>query len=69
LGDLIKDIVENALKESFLWDEVKDELKKPATRLSAGQQQTALHSQSGGAKARSDRRGVNSRFIQPSSQA
>ncbi len=35
----IKDIVENALKESFLWDEVKDELKKPATRLSGGQQQ------------------------------
>lgn len=35
----IKDIVEKALKESFLWDEVKDELKKPATRLSGGQQQ------------------------------
>lgn len=35
----IKDIVENTLKESFLWDEVKDELKKPATRLSGGQQQ------------------------------
>lgn len=32
-------IIENALKESFLWDEVKDELKKPATRLSGGQQQ------------------------------
>lgn len=35
----IKDIVEKALQESFLWDEVKDELKKPATRLSGGQQQ------------------------------
>lgn len=35
----IKDTVEKALKESFLWDEVKDELKKPATRLSGGQQQ------------------------------
>lgn len=35
----IKDIVEKALHESFLWDEVKDELKKPATRLSGGQQQ------------------------------
>ncbi len=33
------EIIENALKESFLWDEVKDELHKPATRLSGGQQQ------------------------------
>lgn len=32
-------IVEKALKESFLWDEVKDELHLPATRLSGGQQQ------------------------------
>jgi len=32
-------IVENALKESYIWDEVKDELQKPATRLSGGQQQ------------------------------
>ena len=32
-------IIENALKESFIWDEVKDELQKPATRLSGGQQQ------------------------------
>ncbi|ACU61853.1 phosphate ABC transporter ATP-binding protein PstB [Chitinophaga pinensis] len=32
-------IIESALKESFLWDEVKDDLKKPATRLSGGQQQ------------------------------
>ncbi len=32
-------IVENALKESYLWDEVKDELQNPATRLSGGQQQ------------------------------
>ena len=35
----IKAIVEQALKESYLWDEVKDELKKPATQLSGGQQQ------------------------------
>lgn len=35
----IKDLVEKSLRESFLWDEVKDELKKPATRLSGGQQQ------------------------------
>lgn len=34
-----KTIIESALKESFLWEEVKDELKKPATRLSGGQQQ------------------------------
>jgi phosphate transport system ATP-binding protein len=32
-------IVEKALKESFLWDEVKDDLKKPAVKLSGGQQQ------------------------------
>lgn len=38
-GSQINDIVEKALRESFLWDEVKDELKKPATRLSGGQQQ------------------------------
>src|SRR6478735_8020822 len=35
----INGIVEQALKESFLWEEVKDELKKPATQLSGGQQQ------------------------------
>ncbi len=34
-----KGIIESALKESYLWDEVKDELQKPATRLSGGQQQ------------------------------
>jgi len=35
----IPDLIEKALVESFLWDEVKDELKKPAVRLSGGQQQ------------------------------
>jgi len=35
----IPQLVENALKESFLWSEVKDELKKPAVKLSGGQQQ------------------------------
>ncbi len=35
----IPDLVEKALKESYLWDEVKDELKKPAVTLSGGQQQ------------------------------
>jgi phosphate transport system ATP-binding protein len=33
------EIIERALKESYLWEEVKDELKKPATRMSGGQQQ------------------------------
>jgi phosphate transport system ATP-binding protein len=32
-------MVEQALNESYLWEEVKDELKKPATQLSGGQQQ------------------------------
>lgn len=35
----IPDLIEKALKESFLWDEVKDELTKPAVKLSGGQQQ------------------------------
>ncbi len=35
----IPDLIEKALKESFLWEEVKDELKKPAVKLSGGQQQ------------------------------
>lgn len=33
------EIVERSLKESFIWDEVKDDLDKPAMRLSGGQQQ------------------------------
>lgn len=32
-------IIERSLKESYIWDEVKDDLKKPATRMSGGQQQ------------------------------
>jgi phosphate transport system ATP-binding protein len=35
----IPGLIEQALKESFLWEEVKDELKKPAVQLSGGQQQ------------------------------
>jgi phosphate transport system ATP-binding protein len=35
----IPSMIESALRESFLWEEVKDELKKPATKLSGGQQQ------------------------------
>lgn len=35
----IPDLIEKALKESYLWEEVKDELKQPAVKLSGGQQQ------------------------------
>jgi phosphate transport system ATP-binding protein len=35
----IRDIVVQSLNESYLWEEVKDELNKPATQLSGGQQQ------------------------------
>jgi phosphate transport system ATP-binding protein len=35
----IPQLIEKALKESYLWEEVKDELKKPAVQLSGGQQQ------------------------------
>lgn len=35
----LEDTVEFALKQSALWEEVKDDLKKPALALSGGQQQ------------------------------
>lgn len=35
----LDEIVEHYLKEASLWDEVKDRLKTPASRLSIGQQQ------------------------------
>ena len=35
----LDEIVENALRASFLWDEVRDQLHHPATSLSGGQQQ------------------------------
>lgn len=35
----IEGIVEQSLKDSFLWQEVRDDLKKPAQKLSGGQQQ------------------------------
>jgi phosphate transport system ATP-binding protein len=35
----IPGMIEEALRESYIWDEVKDELKKPAIKLSGGQQQ------------------------------
>jgi len=37
--DEIPKLIEEAIKESYLWEEVKDELKKPAVKLSGGQQQ------------------------------
>ena len=37
--DEIPKLIETALKESYLWEEVKNELKKPAVKLSGGQQQ------------------------------
>ena len=36
---LLNEIIEDSLKMSYLWDEVKDDLKKPAVTLSGGQQQ------------------------------
>ena len=36
---VLKDIVENSLKQAALWDEVKDRLKESALSLSGGQQQ------------------------------
>lgn len=35
----VADVVEYCLKQSALWDEVKDKLKEPGTSLSGGQQQ------------------------------
>ena len=35
----IPELIESALKESYIWEEVKDDLHKPAVRLSGGQQQ------------------------------
>tara|TARA_E500000081_G_C6063180_1_gene319324 strand:- start:189 stop:1055 length:867 start_codon:yes stop_codon:yes gene_type:complete len=37
--NVLNEIIEDSLKMAYLWDEVKDELKKPAVALSGGQQQ------------------------------
>ena len=37
--NVLGEIIEDSLKMAYLWDEVKDELKKPAVALSGGQQQ------------------------------
>ncbi|MBC8250625.1 MAG: phosphate ABC transporter ATP-binding protein [Candidatus Nitrosopelagicus sp.] len=36
---ILNEIIEDSLKMAYLWDEVEDELKKPAVALSGGQQQ------------------------------
>ncbi|HXG74222.1 MAG TPA: phosphate ABC transporter ATP-binding protein PstB [Candidatus Nitrosotenuis sp.] len=36
---ILDDIVEDSLRMAYIWDEVKDKLKKPAMELSGGQQQ------------------------------
>lgn len=36
---ILDEIVEESLKMAYIWDEVKDQLKKPAIELSGGQQQ------------------------------
>jgi len=36
---ILDEIVEDSLKMAYLWDEVKNDLKKPAVELSGGQQQ------------------------------
>jgi phosphate transport system ATP-binding protein len=36
---VLEEVVEKCLRQSALWDEVKDKLKKPGTSLSGGQQQ------------------------------
>jgi phosphate transport system ATP-binding protein len=38
-GKSLDEIVERSLEQATLWDEVKDDLKKPGTSISGGQQQ------------------------------
>jgi phosphate transport system ATP-binding protein len=38
-GKNLDDIVKNSLQQASLWDEVKDDLRKPGTSISGGQQQ------------------------------
>ncbi|MCL2134867.1 MAG: phosphate ABC transporter ATP-binding protein PstB [Candidatus Bathyarchaeota archaeon] len=38
-GDSLDEIVKHSLEQATLWDEVKDDLKKPGTSISGGQQQ------------------------------
>jgi phosphate transport system ATP-binding protein len=38
-GGNLDEIVEHSLEQATLWDEVKDDLKKPGTSISGGQQQ------------------------------
>jgi phosphate transport system ATP-binding protein len=38
-GKTLDEVVQKSLQQATLWDEVKDELKKPGTSISGGQQQ------------------------------
>jgi phosphate transport system ATP-binding protein len=38
-GKNLDDVVKNSLQQASLWDEVKDDLRKPGTSISGGQQQ------------------------------
>jgi len=38
-GNSLDEIVKRSLEQATLWDEVKDDLKKPGTSISGGQQQ------------------------------
>jgi phosphate transport system ATP-binding protein len=38
-GKSLDDIVKRSLEQATLWDEIKDDLKKPGTSISGGQQQ------------------------------
>ena len=38
-GKDLDEVVKNSLEQATLWDEVKDDLKKPGTSISGGQQQ------------------------------
>jgi phosphate transport system ATP-binding protein len=38
-GKSLDDLVKNSLQQASLWDEVKDDLRKPGTSISGGQQQ------------------------------
>jgi phosphate transport system ATP-binding protein len=38
-GERLDDIVKKSLEQAALWDEVKEDLKKPGTSISGGQQQ------------------------------
>lgn len=50
----LDEIVERSLRQSALWDEVKDKLKKSALSISGGQQQRLCLARTLGGRSRSD---------------